>query len=76
MRDQTMKIPQAEERIRDQECPESLGKTRNVWPELVWPHQFSANLSLDLKHLSLHFNSLQSQVRARYFETDLDKFYF
>ena len=64
MRDQTMKIPQAEENIRDQQCPESLGKTRNVWPELVWLHQFSANLSLDLKHLSLHFNSLQSQVIA------------
>lgn len=30
MRDQTMKIPQAEENIRDQQCPESLGKTRNV----------------------------------------------
>ena len=37
MRDQTMKIPQAEENIRDQQCPESLGKTRNVnvWPGLV-----------------------------------------
>ena len=34
MRDQTMKIPQAEENLRDQQCPESLGKTRNVSPGL------------------------------------------
>ena len=62
MRDQTMKIPQAEENIRDQQCPESLGTTRNLWSG-HWPANLSVQLRPPTPLHSLHFGGLDCTVR-------------
>ena len=72
MRDQTMKIPQAEENIRDQQCPESLGKTRLGHTNTNTKPQLRPTLSTVCSALS----SKVSGNRARYLKTDLDEFYF